>query len=92
MFGKDAENEDESGDEEWGPHVRKKSRKEANEDGCLVVNSTSEAKKVLDDDVPVHMSKYSRIPPSAVKVHNLLCECVWGLLGYLFIWVLIDKN
>ncbi|KAF3325580.1 pathogenesis-related homeodomain protein-like protein [Carex littledalei] len=66
MFGKDAQHVDESEDEEWGPHVRQKSRKKANEDQFMVVNSTSDA-NILDDDVPAHMSKYSRIPPSAVK-------------------------
>jgi hypothetical protein len=70
MFAKDAENEGESEDEEWGLHVRKKSRKKASEDGCMVVNSIRDANKVLNDDVPTHTSKYSRIPASAVKVYN----------------------
>lgn len=69
MFGKDAENEEESEDEEWGPCVRKKRMKEASLDGCMVVNSTRDANKVLHDDVPAHMSKYSRIPPLAIEVY-----------------------
>ncbi|KAJ3698688.1 hypothetical protein LUZ61_002393 [Rhynchospora tenuis] len=66
MFGKDAENEKDSEDEEWGPFVRQKRRKEASEDEHVVVTSTIDTNN-SDDGIPEHMPKYSRIPSSAVK-------------------------
>ncbi|KAJ4763628.1 hypothetical protein LUZ62_074003 [Rhynchospora pubera] len=66
MFGKDAENGKDSEDEEWGPCVRKKRRKETSEDERIVANSTRDTIE-SNDGIPEHMSKYSRIPSSAVK-------------------------